>query len=611
MAENVEKNLEDLSKYMNLLQELGIFSSAESNRLTERINQCERQLELVAGGTQLMENYQQTIELEIGLIKEIKRRKREKDVSGALTGECYFIQKVIGHYQKGLKYFPDNFDFHLQFFNFIKLFPNHENVTDWLIKDLLAAFGGTKPEVFRKVASYYFYCNKHEEARKILLSGQSKYPKEVDIYLDLLELELRCTNKTGLSERLKRFIDFIGENKIGRRFMEETILMITTQLNLRNIAEYGLDKLLSTYEEVDSYMFAANWELKADQSQSKTEGQKYSVEAVDKAVKRVKQGIFALPTDKKPEMWKSYINFMKKISETDPKLKSFLARTLQEAENSRIKLSEEHFFDCLACHKSNRGIVLAKLEKAIHVYPDSDLVRIMYLKYLLMAGHRARAAVEFNKALEALGSNTLRVWEVYLAAITVQAKPDEVLALFERGIKDRNPNVSAAMKAKYCVWTGVTTGLEKARELYFKLATTQPYSNELHREMVQMERVKCAPPTPEDMEIMNRILSLWQLQFGNVEKDVYLHRLEILRELGCCDRNAVEKVQKQAVAKLKDPAALAEFQSSFESYQNLSKSLNRSRESLSKHVDPGSSTNPDPDSPSLTVDKEFLVLIED
>jgi len=80
---------------------------------------------------------------------------------------------------------------------------------------------------------------------------------------------------------------------------------------------------------------------------------------------------------------------------------------------------------------------------------------------------------------------------------------------------------------------------------------------------------------------------------------------------GCCDRNAVEKVQKQAVAKLKDPAALAEFQSSFESYQNLSKSLNRSRESLSKHVDPGSSTNPDPDSPSLTVDKEFLVLIED
>lgn len=46
------------------------------------------------------------------------------------------------------------------------------------------------------------------------------------------------------------------------------------------------------------------------------------MEAVDKAVKRVKQGIFALPTDKKPEMWKSYINFMKKISETDPKLVS-------------------------------------------------------------------------------------------------------------------------------------------------------------------------------------------------------------------------------------------------------------------------------------------------
>lgn len=92
----------------------------------------------MAGGTQLLENYQQTIELEIGLIKEIKRRKQEKDVSGSLTSECYFIEKVIGHYQKGLKFFPDNFDFHLQFFNFVKLFPNHENVTHKLIKDLLA-----------------------------------------------------------------------------------------------------------------------------------------------------------------------------------------------------------------------------------------------------------------------------------------------------------------------------------------------------------------------------------------------------------------------------------------------------------------------------------------
>lgn len=87
------------------------------------------------------------------------------------------------------------------------------------------------------------------------------------------------------------------------------------------------------------------------------------------------------------------------------------------------------------------------------------------------------------------------------------------------------------MKAKYCVWTGVTRGLDKARELYFKLAPTQPYSNELHREMVQMERVKCAPPTAEDMKIMNRILFLWQQQFGSVEKDIYLHRLEIFREL--------------------------------------------------------------------------------
>lgn len=92
----------------------------------------------LAGGTQLLENYRKVIELEIGLVKEIKRRKREKKVSTALTGEYYFVNKVMAHYQKGLKYFPDNYEFILQYFNFIKLFPEHQNVARLLVKDLLA-----------------------------------------------------------------------------------------------------------------------------------------------------------------------------------------------------------------------------------------------------------------------------------------------------------------------------------------------------------------------------------------------------------------------------------------------------------------------------------------
>lgn len=116
--------------------------------------------------------------------------------------------------------------------------------------------------MFRKAASFYFNSNKHEEARKILLSGQSKYPQELDIYLDLIELELRSKDKTGSSERLKQYIDFMAENKLRRKFIEETILVIDSQLNLRHIAEYALDKLLSTFEDVESYLFAATWELK-------------------------------------------------------------------------------------------------------------------------------------------------------------------------------------------------------------------------------------------------------------------------------------------------------------------------------------------------------------
>lgn len=86
------------------------------------------------------------------------------------------------------------------------------------------------------------------------------------------------------------------------------------------------------------------------------------------------------------------------------------------------------------------------------------------------------------------------------------------------------------MKAKYCVWTYVNFGLKQARDLYFKLATTPPYSNELHQEMYRIERN--SDKEADSGDSMNRVLFLWQEQFGTVEKDVYLHRVEILREQG-------------------------------------------------------------------------------
>lgn len=103
------------------------------------------------------------------------------------------------------------------------------------------------------------------EARKVLLTGQSKFPEDIDIYLDLIELEFRSKTKADVGERLKKYIDFVAENKLPRKFIEETILVINHQLNakpeLRPVADYALDKLLSIYkDDVESYVFAANWE---------------------------------------------------------------------------------------------------------------------------------------------------------------------------------------------------------------------------------------------------------------------------------------------------------------------------------------------------------------
>lgn len=123
--------------------------------------------------------------------------------------------------------------------------------------------------------------------------------------------------------------------------------------------------------------------------------------------------------------------------------KGFLINALQEAEQAKVELSEEHFIEWVACHKTDPEIVLAKLEQAVNVYPTSDLVRVMYLKYLILTENWTKASVEFNKALDALGSNTLRVWDIYLAELTIKNRPEEVKALFERGVNDPHPNVSA------------------------------------------------------------------------------------------------------------------------------------------------------------------------
>lgn len=73
------------------------------------------------------------------------------------------------------------------------------------------------------------------------------------------------------------------------------------------------------------------YDFPADQSQSKTDDQQYSVMAVTEGIKRLKQGVLALPAHKKPEILKRYIDFTKKVAEgskNNPKLVSVLINPL-------------------------------------------------------------------------------------------------------------------------------------------------------------------------------------------------------------------------------------------------------------------------------------------
>ncbi|XP_066248763.1 uncharacterized protein [Euwallacea similis] len=483
MDENLQFSVKRCAKEIMKLKIDGTFSDEETINILKRDQQLEIAL---ASDHQTLNDYKSSIAFASSIISMIKKRKGRK------VCEWFFISRVVHMYKRGLRHYPTDYPFHVRYYNFLKLFPELNNSTTVYVKEMIGRFIGD-PRVFRLAASWYLHIKDEIEAKKILYLGQCTHPENLEIYLDLLEIELKSGDE-NVQRRLALYIDFIVKTKVPRAFLEQTITLIDQQLSdthdVNGVIEYGLSRLLEAYNnEGESYFFAATRPLNRNYAPNATE--------IEKIVYLFKKGIECTPDNRQPEITNSYINFISKLIKDkgeNPQLKSLLLFIMEEARKANVKLCIDHFIDWVEYSTDDPSVALKRVEEGLYDYIDSELVWGLYIKFLLMLDRVNEAYEKLHVATDRLEDKAVKVWAIFLSGV-LASSPDEkaMKEFFEAGLCVKFPAVVSLVKVRYFSWALSGAKIEDARRLYHRMAREPPYCRELHEEAFFMERLHCGP----------------------------------------------------------------------------------------------------------------------
>ncbi|XP_066261151.1 U3 small nucleolar RNA-associated protein 6 homolog [Euwallacea similis] len=503
MDENIQFSPERCAKEIAKLKADGLFSDQEVKNILNKDRELENTL---SSGHQTLDDYKSSIAFIGSIISSIRSRKGRKEC------EWFFISRVVQTYKRAIRHCPTDYPFHVRYYNFLKLFPEFNNSTTVFVKEMIGRFI-RDPKVFRLAASWYLHINDEVEAKKILCLGQSTNPENLEIYLDLLEIELNNKDE-NVDSKLASYIDFIVETKVPRVFVERVITLIEQKLNdthdIDSVIEYGLRRLLETYaNEGESYVFAAIRPLNRNYTPNMTE--------IQKMIYLFRRGIKCVPDNKKTEIANNYINFISKLIKDkgeNPQLKSLLLLAMEEVRNANVKLCLNHYLTWVEYSIDDPSVGLKKVEEGLDDYKDSESVWGLCIKFLLMLDRVNEAYEKLHVATNRLQNNSVKVWDIFLNGV-LASSPDEksMKEFFEAGLRVIFPAVVILVKARYFSWASSRTPIEDACCLYRRLAREPPYCRELHEEAFLMERMHCGPNGGS--EFLQEVAQLWKDQFGN------------------------------------------------------------------------------------------------
>ncbi|CAG9771465.1 unnamed protein product [Ceutorhynchus assimilis] len=559
MGEIVEKRMEAFAPALLQIKQSNIFTEEEINKLVNKIHHHESKM---VSGKQCLEDYKAAIKYEEGVYMELRRRKKAKHgLQKSNHLDWIFIKRIMATYRRGLKNFTTDYNFNLAFFEFLKFFPEqHQHVARDHVNKMIQVFQH-EPDVFRQTAAWYFQCGKNDEARHILLRGQSLHPKNLSIYIDLIEIELKNTTEIGIENRLKKYIDTIMKNNISYRFLEEIIKIFEGIENLKKTIDYIIEQLLIKYrDEPGVWKLIASREMRGNYYPSGDEDKRSTIYSIERAILRFREGISILSPDKLPHLWKEYLNMMIDLQKDykSPQTVSFLRDALEEAGRAKIDISESHYLAWIDCCSNNNTLLVQKIEEGTKKHPTSALIWSIYLKLYICQDNPEFAKKVFEKAIIAVGPQSLKIWECYIDFIMLRSPTADVDALYEAAIKQPHEEITKVLKPRYLVWMISTRGIKAGRSLYLRIANQPPYCKKLHWEMLVADK-------QHDIKVVStafqkQILELWMQQLGVDDVEVHLQRIEHVKALGGPDvTERVREVYDEAIRTLSDDTKVALF----------------------------------------------------
>ncbi|XP_066159329.1 U3 small nucleolar RNA-associated protein 6 homolog [Euwallacea fornicatus] len=501
MDENVQFGPERCAKEIAKLKADGLFSDQEVKNILNKDRELEN---ILSSGHETLDDYKSSIAFMGSIITSIRRRKGRKDC------EWFFISRVVQTYKRAIRHWPTDYPFHVRYYNFLKLFPELNNSTTNFIKEMIERFI-CDPKVFRLAASWYLHINNEVEAKKILCMGQSMNPENLEIYLDLLEIELNSKDE-NVDSRLASYIDFIVETKVPRAFVEQVITLIEQKLNdthnVNSVIEYGLRRLLETYaNEGESYVFAAFRPLNRNFTPNMTE--------IQKMIYLFRTGIKCTPENKKSEIANNYIHFISKLIKDkgeNPQLKSLLLLAMEEVRKANVKLCINHYVKWVECSIDDPSVGLKKVEEGLDDYKDSESVWGLYIKFLLMLDRVNEAYEKLHVATNRLKSKAVKVWDIFLSGVLASSLDEKSMKeFFEAGLRVMFPEIVILVKTRYFSWASSRAQIEDVCCLYRRLAREPPYCRELHEEAFLMERMHCGPNGRS--AFLQEVTQFWKDQF--------------------------------------------------------------------------------------------------
>lgn len=547
--------MEETLNELEQMERVGLFTREEVRKITKKRKALEYRLQR---RTKSKEDYLKYIQNEVQILDLVRRRREHTGYMFKKSDIDYSIAKRINRlFRQAIMRFQGDVNIWTSHINFCKRMNWPESISRMYSR--LLQVHSNKPELW--VAAAHWEMKEHkasETARQIMLRSLRFHPDSKLIYHEFFRLELMYTDlilkrrrALGMSDQVDPDeSDAVVECKLAQliyRKAAEQISDVDFHIGFLPICR-EFKKFSKCLEEVIYKALLekhpneeATWDYVAkrhmlnpsqkapktqeDPQPDNSEDDVHS--AIRKCLQTYKEAVKKIPTDK---MWTMYVNTCMSVfrncnqPQTSELVLDHLLRALHEASKSSL-LTEPLYAEWVkildSTHRTSEADSV--LEVATKQYPLSVQLWENRIKTAIRNGQATKDIQSlFNDAMSSVNvAMSLPLWKL-AAEWLMLSNPSKVKALLEKSLTLKH-DVAQALKSLYLEFTALNDGIDEARNLYERLSTTPPMSEEFFGVMFKVEKSQMKP----SIERLRKILEDFILNFGSTNINPWLDYIQL------------------------------------------------------------------------------------